>query len=448
MQRRLKNITVYSDEKLRNVLLKINRNGNNGVFVISKKNELIGVITDADLRKNLLKNKLNLNNYAISIAQKKYLKIPFSKVEESKEILIKSNKILLPIVKGNKLIDFIHTKDLFNENKINRRKILVIGGFGYIGSVLVNDLLKQKYLVNILDDNYYGCYLGKNLKNNKDLKIFYGDCDNKEILNKALAGCTDVIHLGEIVGDPAVNLNENFSIKNNYENTVFVISECIKNNINKFIFASSCSVYGDSPTECNEKSNLNPVSLYAKCKIECEKSILLFKSKKFCPVILRLSTVYGDSPRKRFDLVVNRFVIMAVKKLKISLFGASSWRPFISVNDVSRVLIKTLNTKNSLVRNQIFNVGGNKENYRISDIVKIISKYSPINFEYTKKDEDKRNYKVSFKKINKILNFKPEDNLKKVIFRLLKKYKKLKINEKNVNYYNDKKMIKILDEKK
>ena len=137
----------------------------------------------------------------------------------------------------------------------------------------------------------------------------------------ALKGCTDVIHLGEIVGDPAVSLNDKFSIRNNYLSTDFLVSECIKHRINKFIFTSSCSVYGESKLKCSENSKLNPVSLYAKCKIECEKSILSFKSKQFCPVILRLSTVYGDSPSKRFDLVVNRFILMAIKKIKISLFG-------------------------------------------------------------------------------------------------------------------------------
>ena len=134
--------------------------------------------------------------------------------------------------------------------------------------------------------------------------------------------------------------------------------------------------------ECHENSKLNPVSLYAKCKRECEKSILAFKSKKFCPVILRLSTVYGDSPRKRFDLVVNRFVVMAIKKIKINLFGASSWRPFISVNDVSRVLIKVLKADNNLVRNQIFNVGGNKENYRIMDIINMIKRKFQLNLNF------------------------------------------------------------------
>ena len=135
---------------------------------------------------------------------------------------------------------------------------------------------------------------------------------------------------------------------------------------------------------------------------------------------------------------------MAIKKIKISLFGASSWRPFISVNDVSRVLIKVLQAENHIVRNQIFNVGGNKENYRIIDIINTIKKYISINFEFSTKNEDKRNYKVSFKKIKKVLKFTPKDNLKKTISKLIKRYKKEGINENNINYYNDKKIYRIL----
>jgi len=447
MNEKLKNITVYENTKVKDVLNKINKNGFNGVFVVNKKNKLVGVITDSDVRKNLLKDKLNLKSNAITITQKKYIKIPASKVEDSKKILLKSNKMLLPIVEKKQLIDFVHTSDLFQEKKI-LKKILVIGGLGYIGSVLVKDLLKLNYQVNVLDINYYGCHFDKKTLSDKKLKIYYGDCENKKVLDKAIKDCTDVIHLGEIVGDPAVNINQNFSIKNNFENTVFVMSECIKKKINKFIFASSCSVYGNVEYECNEKSKLNPVSLYAKCKRECEKSILAFKTKECCPVILRLSTVYGDSPRKRFDLVAQRFVMMAIKKIKINLFGASSWRPFVSVNDVSRVLIKVLKTENKVVRNQIFNVGGNKENFQIIDIIHTIKKYIPVLFELSKKNEDPRNYRVSFKKIKKVLNFIPRDNLKKTIFDLIKKYKKNGINEKNINHYNDKKIYKILNSKK
>ena len=446
MSLKLKKVTVFENDRIKDVLVKINNNGFNGVFVVNKKNNLIGIITDSDVRKNILKNKLDVNKSAITITQKKFIKIPISKIEEGKKILLKSNKMLLPVVAKNQLIDFVHTSDLYEEKKLVK-KILVIGGLGYIGSVLVTDLLKTNYHVNILDINYYGCYLDKKILLDPKLKIFYGDCNDKKILDKAIADCTDVIHLGEIVGDPAVNINQNFSIKNNFENIVFVTSECIKKKINKFIFASSCSVYGNVKYKCNEKSKLNPVSLYAKCKRECEKSILSFKSRECCPVILRLSTVYGDSPRKRFDLVVNRFILMAIKKIKINLFGASSWRPFISTNDVSRILIKVLKADNKKVRNQIFNVGGDKENYRILDIVKMIKKYTSINFEFTKKVEDARNYKVSFNKVKRILKFTPKDNLKKMIYVLIKKYKKMKINENDIDYYNDKKIYDILNSK-
>ena len=155
---------------------------------------------------------------------------------------------------------------------------------------------------------------------------------------------------------------------------LFFVSECFKHRIDKFIFASSCSVYGSSKLKCCEKSKLNPVSLYAKCKIECEKSILSFKKNSFCPVILRLSTVYGDSPRKRFDLVVNRFILMAIKKIKISLFGGKLMETIYICNDVSRAILKILKTKKMIIKSQIFNLGGDKENYRINDIIKEIQK--------------------------------------------------------------------------
>ena len=162
-------------------------------------------------------------------------------------------------------------------------------------------------------------------------------------------------------------------------------------------------------------------------------------------VILRLSTVYGDAPRKRFDLVVNRFVIMAIKKIPVKLFGASSWRPFISVKDVTRAFDKILHTKNTVIKNQIFNVGGTNENYRIIDIIKIISKFHKIDYSFTKTVDDKRNYRVSFSKIQNLVNFKLKYNLPSIIKQLLKNYKKQKINISNINYYNEKKIFSILN---
>jgi len=453
LNKNLKNMVVEPNETINRVIKFIQKSGFNGVFVSNKDKKIIGIITDADIRKIFLQNKLSNKLKARDVMNKNFLSISQQENEEDYfKILINSEKVIIPILQNKKLINFIHINDLKFKKKIiksksDKKKILVIGGLGYIGSVLVGLLLKNNYRVNILDINFYGSFFNKKFKKNKNLNFFIGDCYNKKIISKAIKGCSDVVHLGEIVGDPAVNLDTKFSIRHNYENTNFVITECIKNNINKFIFASSCSVYGSSKAKCNEKSKLNPVSLYAKCKIESEKAILSFKSGSFCPVVLRLSTVYGDSPRKRFDLVVNRFAIMSIIGKHIGLYGGSSWRPFISVKDVSRAILKTLKTKNEIVRNEIFNVGGTKENYKIIDIINILKKYINLSFSYEKKINDRRNYKVSFKKIEKKMLFKTKDKLEDVIKDLVKKYKKLNFNPNNDNFYNDSKIRKILMKK-
>lgn len=445
LNKNLKKIIVTKKTNILNIAKMIDQNGFNGVFVCEKNKRLVGIITDSDLRKLILKDKFSKKLIAEKIMNKSFFSISqkVNKIDYEK-ILVNSEKALIPILKNKILVDFVHLSDL--KNKINDNdRILIIGGFGYIGSLLTERLLKKGKKITILDKNFYGNFLKSKLKKNKNLRIISGDCFNKKKITKALKNCKHVIHLGEIVGDPAANINSNFSIKNNYENTNFVLSECIKNNIHKFIFASSCSVYGQTRKVCNEKSKLNPVSLYAKCKIASEKSILSHKSKTFCPVILRLSTVYGDSPRKRFDLVVNRFVMMAIKKKQIKLFGASSWRPFISVNDVTRAFEKILYAKNKIVKNEIFNVGGENENYKIIDIIKIISKFHDIDYSFTKTVEDKRNYRVSFRKIKSLVKFKLQNKLPYVVKSLLKKYKSEKININNINYYNEKKIYSILN---
>lgn len=445
LHKNLKDIIVTKKTNILKIAKIIDKNGFNGVFVCEKNNKLVGIITDSDLRKLILKNQFSKNLIAEKIMNKNYLSISQKiNLSDYEKILINSEKALIPILKSKILIDFIHLSDLKNKVNTNDR-ILIIGGFGYIGSLLTERLLKRGKKVTILDKNFYGNFLKAKTKKNKNLRIIFGDCFDKNKITKALKNCKHVIHLGEIVGDPATSINSNFSIRNNYENTNFVLSECIKYNIHKFIFASSCSVYGQTNKICNEESKLNPVSLYAKCKIASEKSILSHKSKTFCPVILRLSTVYGDSPRKRFDLVVNRFVIMTIKKIQIKLFGASSWRPFISVSDVARAFDKILHTKNEVIKNQIFNVGGKNENYKILDIVKIISKFHKIDYSFTETVDDKRNYRVSFSKIQNLVNFKLKNKLPDVIKLLLKKYKKQKININNINYYNEKKIFSILN---
>ncbi len=443
MKNDLKKICVFEKTPIQKVLLKIEKNGKNGVFVTNKKDKLIGIIMDSDIRKSILNKKFSKIKFAKDLMKKRYLSINYNLLNHVHKLLLKSSKILIPIIKNGKLYDFSHIDEINLDLKKNQKKVLIIGGFGFIGSILTVELLKLGYEINILDKNLYGNPL-KNLKLNKKIKFFIGSCDSKVLLKKSIEGCSHVIHLGEIVGDPAVAHNEKLSIQNNYEATNTVINECIKNNIQKFIFASSCSVYGFSEKICNEKSKLNPVSLYAKCKVACEQQILSHNLKSFSPTILRLSTVYGDSFRRRFDLVVNRFVAFALKKKSIKVFGKLNWRPVVSVNDVVKAIILVLGERDKKkLHRKIYNLGSDTENYTIGQIAKIISIFTNCKLELKNQIEDRRSYKVSFSKIKKNFNFTAKEKLEIGVKKMIKKYKKLKINLSNPNYFNDKK-IKIL----
>lgn len=442
----LKNICVKPNTSMKEVLKKIESNGKNGVFVVDKNFILKGIITDSDIRKKVLETKFNKLNFAKDIMKKKILSIQEKDSSKSAQVLINSSKILIPILKNKKLVSFCHIHDLESLIKKNeKKKILIIGGLGYIGSLLTKKLLSKGYNVNILDKKLYGNPFNK-IKNKK-LNITIGDCFSKKSLSLALEGCSSVVHLGEIVGDPAVALNTKNSIKNNYEATNFVLNECFKQKIERFIFTSSCSVYGYSDKICSEKSKLNPVSLYAKCKIACEEQILSHTSNKFSRTIIRLATVHGDSLRKRFDLVVNRFLAFGLQKKNITIFGEKNWRPLVSVDDVVKSIIIILNSPKNKINNQIFNVGSSKENFTIGDIANKIKKNTNCNLKFIPQVDDPRSYIVSFKKIEKVLKFKPSLTLNQSIKKMYRIYKNKKIKLRNINFFNDKKIKFLLNNK-
>lgn len=441
-------IFVTANTSLIKAIKLININSINGVFVINKYQQVIGILMDSDIRKYLLANT-SIKKVKVSKIMKKNFSFIYEKrkINKKKE-LIKSNKILIPILnKNKKLKDYIHVKNMF-EKEINlkneRKKILVIGGFGYIGSLLVESLIKNNYKVNVLDKNLYGNYIKKNLLKHKNLQIIVGDCFDRSKLRRSLKDVTDVIHLGEIVGDPAVNVNKNYSIKNNFVNTNLLINECVKYNIRKFIFASSCSVYGDTSKLCTENSKPNPISLYAECKLACEKQIMSFsKIQNFQPIILRISTVHGLSNRLRFDLAANKFTLYALKNKLIKLFGAESWRPFIHVKDVANIFFRFLISNKKNLHNNIYNLGFDNENYKIVDIIKILEK--KLNFKvFNDKDfVDKRNYFVSFKKLHKKISIRKKYTLKKSIFEMVEYFRNKKIKISKDIYHNDKAVIKL-----
>jgi nucleoside-diphosphate-sugar epimerase len=218
-----------------------------------------------------------------------------------------------------------------------------------------------------------------------------------------------VIHLGGLVGDSACALNEELTLEINLMATRMIAEVAKGSGVGRFIFTSTCSVYGANDQMLDERSELRPVSLYARSKIASEKVLIKLADDSFAPVILRLSTIYGLSGRPRFDLVVNLLTAKAVVDHEITIFGGDQWRPFLHVDDAARAIVSVLEAPLKIVRNQFFNVGSNEQNYQINQVGKIIHELVPEAVVVNKDDiTDPRNYWVNSNKINQTLGFSPE----------------------------------------
>ncbi len=288
------------------------------------------------------------------------------------------------------------------------RNALVIGGAGYIGSALLPKLLEKGYHVRLLDLLLYGTEPIESCLNHPHLEIVQADFRQIDKVVEAMRDVDAVIHLGGIVGDPACELDEELTVEINLMATKMIAEVAKGSGVEHFIFASTCSVYGASEQMLDERSELNPVSLYARSKIASEKVLLKMADDHFAPVMLRLGTIYGLSGRTRFDLVINLLTAKAVVENEITVFGGDQWRPFLHVDDAASAIMQVLNAPGELVRNQVFNVGSNEQNYTINEIAEIIHKHVPgARVVHKGNDADRRNYWVNFNKIHKTLNFAP-----------------------------------------
>lgn len=299
------------------------------------------------------------------------------------------------------------------------RHILVIGGAGYIGSILCRQLLQKGYSVRVLDALLYGADSVAELLEHPHFELIEGDSRDVSDLFKAMLDMDAVVHLGEIVGDPACALDEKLTVEINMAATHMVAEAARGYGIKRFIYASSCSVYGAGSDILNEKSGLKPVSLYARAKIASEKALLALKEPNFHPVILRFATVFGLSHRPRFDLVINLLTAKAVKEGQITIFGGDQWRPFVHVADVARAIVKCIEAPLESIDRQIMNVGSDEQNYTIAQIGDLIQRLIPTARLVTREvDGDKRDYHVSFEKIRRQLNFTPrytvEDGIREI----------------------------------
>ena len=317
-------------------------------------------------------------------------------------------------------------------------KVLITGQNGYVGRVLTNLLLENKYDVLGCDINYFPTAFDNDLH-----EISNVASDIRDITEKDLKKVDVIMHLAGLSNDPLGELNPKLTHEINYLSTVRLAKISKQAGVQKFIFSSSCSTYGKNLTFANENSDLDPLTEYAKSKVKSESEILALKNEEFCPTILRNATVYGNSPSLRLDLVVNNLTASAFVTGKVKLLSdGTAWRPQLHVEDMSSAFLTVMESSEELVRGEIFNVGNNDENFKVNQIAEEVKKIIPgseIEF-VNKSNKDSRSYKVDFTKINNTLGFKTKWNLEKGIKQLYDFFKKEKLVE---NDFHDKKFNRL-----
>lgn len=332
------------------------------------------------------------------------------------------------------------------------RKILVVGGAGYVGAVLIREMLERGYAIKVLDRLFYGTVGLDEIKDKVELVV--GDIRN---FNPAILDDVEaVINLSGLSNDPTAEYNPEANYEMNTVATGRLAQICKQKGVHRFIFASSCSIYDVGETNddkdiiLDETAVVMPKAAYSRSKYEAEKILLAMQDQTFCPVILRKGTVYGFSPRMRYDLVVNAFVKDAMAKGKLTLYyGGEMWRPLVEVRDVAKAYIACLQAEEKKVSGQIFNVVS--KNFRIAELALHVQKALrelginvEINPDYAYKGV--RNYRVSGKKLQTVLGLVPSISVEESVKHMIENIKINKYDDfDNPRYYNIK-WLQMLEE--
>jgi nucleoside-diphosphate-sugar epimerase len=292
-----------------------------------------------------------------------------------------------------------------------KMRILVTGAAGYVGSVLVRQLLSKGYNVLGIDSLLFGGESLVGICGDANFDFLKGDIRDERCLRDALDRVDAVCHLAAIVGDPACAQQPDLARETNWQASKVLFDMCAeRSNIKRFAFASTCSNYGkmDDGKHVNENSPLHPLSLYAELKVMFEKYLLESETRSdFIPTALRFGTVYGLSSRMRFDLTVNEFVRELTLGKQLTVYGPQFWRPYIHIDDAARAYIHILESDAQKVDHNVFNVGDTNENYQKKTLVDEMAKIIPnTRVEYVPKDQDPRDFKVDFSKIRDELAWK------------------------------------------
>jgi nucleoside-diphosphate-sugar epimerase len=285
--------------------------------------------------------------------------------------------------------------------------ILVVGGAGYIGSMLSGRLVDAGYHVMVLDPLWYGDVALAPLVGRPNFELYVGDTRDDALTRALVDRVSKVVHLGEIVGDPACDLDPEVTESVNLAATARLARMSSDAGVGRFLYASSCSVYGATDEIVDESAEPKPVSLYGNLKVAAERAILGLASEQFHPTIFRLATVYGRSHRPRFDLVVNALAGRAVVDHRISVHGGGQWRPFVHVSDVAATLCEALELSTDRVSGEIFNLGSNDQNHTVLGVAEIVRAHVPGTEVEHAAVTDHRNYRVSFDKLADAFSFRP-----------------------------------------
>lgn len=289
-------------------------------------------------------------------------------------------------------------------------RVLVTGGAGYIGSSLTPLLLEAGHDVRVFDRLVHGGESLLGVWTHPKFEFVNGDIRDRGALEKSVTDCDAVVHLAAIVGDPACAREPELARAVNLESSLALIDLSRKAGVERFVFASTCSNYGkmkDPNSFVNEESELSPVSLYAETKVAVEKLLLQSAGDGWCPTPLRFATVFGVSPRMRFDLTVNEFTMEMITKKHLIVFGEQFWRPYVHVFDAARAIALVLQSSREVVAGRVFNVGSTEQNLQKQQIVELIRPLAPdARIEFVHKNEDPRDYRVCFDRILTELGYK------------------------------------------